>query len=214
VHFACADAIELLRSARAEGLHLTAETCPHYLYFDADEIPDGATAFKCAPPIRERRHADALRQALVDGVIDFLVSDHSPCTPALKLTEKGSFLEAWGGIASLQLGLSIAWTLSRLHGLSAHAIARWMSASPARLAGLDHRKGSIAAGRDADLVVFDPDERWVVRGAELAQRHPLTPYEGVELTGRVVQTYLRGRRVYETGGFSQEPEGRLLAAGV
>lgn len=209
VHFACADALDILTGARRERLPLTAETCPHYLYFDAESIEDGATAFKCAPPIRERRHAEALAKALKDGVLDYLVSDHSPCVPELKRLETGDFLGAWGGIASLQLGLSIAWTLG---GLRLDEIARLMCRRPAEVARLSDRKGAIAIGLDADLAVFDPDAEWVVRGAELAQRHPITPYEGRRLRGRVVRTYLRGQIVFDSGRFSDEPHGRLLGA--
>lgn len=209
VHFACADALDVLAAAKQEGLALTAETCPHYLYFDAESIADGATAFKCAPPIRERRHAEALRAALSEGVLDYLVSDHSPCVPELKRLQSGNFLEAWGGIASLQLGLAIALTL----GLSLEEIARLMCRRPAEVAGLADRKGAIAPGLDADLAVVDPDRSWVVRGAELAQRHPITPYEGRTLTGKVTRTLLGGRVVFDAGEFSEEPLGRLLGAG-
>jgi allantoinase len=212
VHFACADAIETLKNAKREGLRLTAETCPHYLYFRAEEIPDGATAYKCAPPIREARHAVALRDALRDGTIDYLVSDHSPCTPQLKRLDSGSFLEAWGGIASLQLGLSIAWTLGQEQGFSFPELAHWMSTTPARAAGLDRQKGAILVGRDADFAVFDPDASFVVRGAELAQRHPVTPYEGERLFGRVQATYLRGRKIFQAGNIGDEPYGVLLRA--
>ncbi len=210
VHFACADAIESLRSARAEGLGITAETCPHYLYFDAESIEDGATAFKCAPPIRERRHSDALAQALADGVLDYLVSDHSPCVPELKRLESGDFMQAWGGIASLQLGLAIAWTLAERRAITLPQIAEWMCRRPAEVARLSDRKGSIEVGRDADFALFDPDARWVVRGSELAQRHPITPYEGRSLRGKVTETYLRGRLIYDAGRFGDEPEGRLI----
>jgi allantoinase len=210
VHFACADAIETLRAARREGLALTAETCPHYLYFDAESIEDGQTAFKCAPPIRERRHSEALQSALQEGVLDYLVSDHSPCVPELKRLDSGNFIEAWGGIASLQLGLAIAWTLAETSGFTLPEIAHWMCRRPAEVAGLSPRKGAIAKGCDADLAVFDPDARWVVKGAELAQRHPITPYEGRTLRGKVRRTYLGGRVVYEEGRFSEEPLGRLL----
>ncbi len=211
VHFACADAVPVLKGAKAEGLQITAETCPHYLYFDAERIADGATAFKCAPPIREKRHQDGLRAALREGVIDFLVSDHSPCVPELKRLDAGDFMEAWGGIASLQLGLSIAASLGPDAGFELERIAYWMSQRPAELAGLASKKGSIAPGRDADLVVFDPEASWTVRGAELAQRHPVTPYEGHTLRGRVRRTFLRGSVVYEDGHFGTEPQGRPVA---
>ncbi len=212
VHFACADALPILAQAKREKLRLTAETCPHYLYFRAEEIPDGATAYKCAPPIREERHRVALRQALQDGTIDYLVSDHSPCTPALKQLESGSFLEAWGGIASLQLGLCIAWTLAQEQGYSFPEIARWMSERPAEVSGLSQTKGAIALGRDADFAVLDPDASWIVRGQELAQRHPLTPYEGRTLSGAVRATLLRGEVIFEDRAFSEEPRGKLLRA--
>jgi allantoinase len=213
VHFACADAIETLRSAKREKLQLSAETCPHYLYFRAEEIPDGATAYKCAPPIREERHATALREALRDGTIDYLVSDHSPCTPALKKLDTGSFLEAWGGIASLQLGLSIAWTMAKDRGVTFTEIARWMCETPARMAGLGGRKGAIAIGFDADLTVFDPDASFVVSGKNLAQRHPVTPYEGQLLAGSVQATFLRGRNIFQRGIIGDEPVGQLVRAG-
>jgi allantoinase len=213
VHFACADALPVLRAARAESLPITAETCPHYLFFDAESIADGATAFKCAPPIRERRHAQALREGLVDGVLDYLVSDHSPCTPELKRLETGDFFQAWGGIASLQLGLSVAWTLAETCGISLEQLARWMCRRPAEIAGLGRRKGAIAVGMDADFAVLDPDARFVVRGAELAQRHPITPYEGRRLRGKVTRTYLRGQIAYDAGQFSPEPLGALLNQG-
>jgi allantoinase len=213
VHFACADALDALRSARAEGLPISAETCPHYLFFAAETIEDGATAFKCAPPIRERRHAHALREALVEGVLDHLVSDHSPCVPELKRIRSGDFFEAWGGIASLQLGLSIAWTLAETTGISLEQIARWMCQRPAELAGLGRRKGAIVAGLDADFAVFDPEVRFTVRGRELAQRHPITPYEGQRLRGKVRQSYLRGQIAYDTDRFSEQPLGVLLGQG-
>ncbi len=212
VHFANGDATDLLRAAKREGLPFSAETCPHYLYFEAESIPDGNTAFKCAPPIRERHHGQALREALADGSIDFLVSDHSPCVPQLKKLETGSFLEAWGGIASLQLGLGIANTLCRQQALQFAQIGEWMCRAPAHMAGLDDRKGAIKLGLDADFAVFDPEATWVVRGGQLAQRHPTTPYEGHELQGRVVCTYLRGTKIYEAGRFSDEPMGRLQAS--
>jgi allantoinase len=212
VHFACGDAVDVLRAAKQEGLPFSAETCPHYLYFEAERIPDGNTAYKCAPPIREARHRAALRAALGDGSIDFLVSDHSPCVPELKRLQSGDFLQAWGGIASLQLGLSIAHTLCQKDGLSFAKIAEWMSAAPARMAGLSDRKGAILPGLDADFAVFDAEQQWVVRGAELAQRHPITPYEGHTLVGRVKKTFLRGAQIYDAGQFSERPQGLLQAA--
>ncbi|MGK5111596.1 allantoinase AllB [Geodermatophilus sp. CPCC 205506] len=204
VHLADADAVPLLRRARADGVRITVETCPHYLTFAAEEVPDGGTAFKCCPPIRETRHREALWTALADGDVDLVVSDHSPCTPDLKRLDVGDFALAWGGIASLQVAFPAVWTGARARGLGLAQVVGWMSAAPARLAGLTG-KGAIAVGKDADLVVFAPDERWQV--GELAHRNPVTPYAGRELRGRVRRTWLRGR---ETDG---PPTGRLLRRG-
>ena len=204
VHLADADALPLLRAARAEGVRVTVETCPHYLTFAAEEVPDGDTAFKCCPPIRESRHREALWTALATGDVDLVVSDHSPCTPELKRLDVGDFGLAWGGIASLQVALPAVWTGARARGLRLAQLVAWMSAAPARLAGLP-RKGAIAVGRDADLVAFAPEERW--RVGELLHRNPVTPYAGRELTGVVRRTWLRGAEADGT------PRGRLLDRG-
>jgi allantoinase len=209
VHLAAADPLPALRGGRAAGVPLTVETCPHYLSFVAERIPDGATAFKCAPPIREGRHQDALWQALADGDIDLVASDHSPSPPEMKHLDTGSFVDAWGGIASLQLGLPAVWTGAAGRGIGIERLARWMSAAPARLAGLGTRKGGIAAGLDADLVLFDPDAEWTVDAARLEHRHPVTPYDGLTLRGRVVTTILRGAVVFDRGLFAPA-SGRLL----
>jgi allantoinase len=198
VHLATADALPLLRDARAEGLPITVETCPHYLTFDAGEIPDGATFFKCAPPIRDRATREALWQALVDGDVDLIATDHSPCPPAMK--GDGDFLAAWGGIASLELSLAAVWTGAAARGIGVERIAQWMSEAPARLAGLDARKGSIEVGKDADLVIWDPDAEFVVDETALRQRHKRTPYAGRTLRGRVLATCARGRLVYGDTG--------------
>ncbi len=212
VHVAAAGAIPILRRARAEGLSLSAETCPHYLVFTAESIPDGATRFKCAPPIRERVHRDALWAALRTGDLDMIASDHSPCPPSLKLPAEGDCLRAWGGIASLQLSLAAVWSSAPAHGATVPDVARWMSERPARLVGLDARKGVIAAGRDADLVVWDPDGELIVEANALQHRHKVTPYEGMRLRGVVHETWLRGERVYNRGHFVHEPRGQLLSA--
>ncbi len=209
VHVATRAALPLLRAAREEGLPVSSETCPHYLTFAAEEIADGATAWKCAPPIRSTADREALWQALGDGVLQAVVSDHSPSPPALKLTERGDFVAAWGGIASLQLSLSAVWTAAQARGYGVREVARWMSSAPAELAGLSERKGAIAPGRDADLVILDPDARFTVTGARLEHRHPLTPYEGLELRGVVRQTLLRGSVIYDRGAFAA-PSGTLL----
>jgi allantoinase len=203
VHLSAAECAALLSGAKAADIAITAETCPHYLYFAAEEIPDGHTEFKCTPPLRPAINRQALWRALTTGVIDYVVSDHSPCEPSLK---SGDFTTAWGGISSLQLGLPVVWTGASAHGASLNDIARWMSAGPAELAGLPG-KGAIAVGRDADLVAFDDAATFTVHGDQLAHRHPLTPYEGRTLTGRVERVWLRGAEI--TG----EPRGRLLKRG-
>ncbi|HEX2091926.1 MAG TPA: allantoinase AllB, partial [Longimicrobiaceae bacterium] len=210
VHVAAAEALPLLRQAREEGLPLTAETCPHYLHFAAEEVPEGATEWKCAPPIRGRADREALWAALGEGTLELVASDHSPCPPALKLRDSGDFFRAWGGIASLQLGLAVVWHGARARGYTPGDLARWMSGAPARLAGVEGRKGAIAPGRDADLVVWDLDAELRVDPLRLHHRHPLTPYAGALLHGVVEATYLRGEEVYGRGGFPSVPAGRLL----
>ena len=197
VHHSAATALPLLRGAHAEGLPLTAETCPHYLRFAAEDIADGATPYKCAPPIRERANRELLWQALADGVLELVASDHSPCTPALKQLPAGDFVAAWGGIAGLQLALPVVWTEARARGHGLDAIVRWMCTATARLAGLTGRKGAIAVGADADLCVFADDEQVTIDAAALRHRHPVTPYAGATLTGRVHATYLRGHKIYD-----------------
>jgi allantoinase len=214
VHLAAAEAIPLLRRARAEGVRISAEACPHYLHFAAEEIGDGATALKCAPPIRERAVREALWRALGDGETELIASDHSPCPPEMKDPEAGDFLRAWGGISSLQLGLPVVWRGAVARDYSARQVAAWMSAGPARLAGLAHRKGAIAPGRDADLVRLEPDAEWDVRPERLHHRHPVTPYAGERLRGVVRTTWLRGRPVYEHDSFPAPPRGELLLAHV
>ena len=204
VHLADGDALPMLRSARAEGVRITVETCPHYLTFAAEEVPDGATPLKCCPPIRERAHREALWAALADGDVDLVVSDHSPCTPDLKLLDGGDFGAAWGGIASLQVALPAVWSGARARGIALADVVRWMATGPAQLAGLPG-KGAIAVGKDADLVAFAPGERWTV--GELRHRNPVTPYAGRELHGVVRRTWLRGE---EAGGGN----GRLLRRGM
>lgn len=206
VHLAAADALPLLREARAEGLPVTVETCPHYLHFTADDAERVGTALKCAPPVRGRENRERLWEALAAGDVDLVASDHSPAPPALKT---GDWHSAWGGIASLQLGLSAVWTGARARGPGIEPVAEWMCAAPARLAGLS-RKGAIEAGRDADLVVFDPDASWRVEPARLHHRHPHTPYAGDVLSGRVLRTYVRGVLAYDHGRFPAAPAGQVL----
>ena len=194
VHLSSSDAVAMIASARREGVRVTAETCPHYLTLTAEEIPDGATAFKCSPPIREASNRDSLWGGLEQGVIDFIVSDHSPCTVAMKELASGNFGAAWGGISSVQLSLSIIWTGARRRRYSLATVAAWMSEGPARLAGL-RRKGKIAPGFDADFCVLAPDESFVVDPARLYHRNPLTPYAGRRLMGVVRETWLRGEPI-------------------
>jgi allantoinase len=240
VHVSSAEGVEAIAGARAAWVPMTAETCPHYLTFAAGEIPDGATEYKCAPPIRDASHRDALWDGLEGGTLDMIVSDHSPAPAALKTP--GDFGRAWGGIASLELSLPAVWTaymaavargfppsLKRRRTAEARAeagqprdrdperaaphllnLARWMSERPAALAGLTDRKGRIAPGLDADLVVWDPEAAFVVDPARLRQRHKLTPYAGRTLTGTVLTTFVRGERVWDKSRLARAYGGRLL----
>ncbi|WFB06826.1 allantoinase AllB [Streptomyces sp. LX-29] len=206
LHLSSAEALPLIAAARREGVRVTVETCPHFLTLTAEEVPDGATEFKCCPPIREAANQDALWQGLYDGTIDCVVSDHSPCTADLKT---GDFGGAWGGIASLQLGLSAVWTEARRRGRTLEEVARWMATAPAELVGL-RAKGAIEAGRDADFAVLAPDETFTVDPAVLHHRNPVTAYAGRTLHGVVRSTWLRGRRIADHGDVPPKPLGRLL----
>ncbi|HEX6935751.1 MAG TPA: allantoinase AllB [Actinomycetes bacterium] len=207
VHLSSAGALPVLREAKVDGVRVTVETCPHYLVLRAEDVPDGATTFKCCPPVRDDANRDALWRGLADGVIDLVVSDHSPCTSDLKRLDTGDFGAAWGGISSLQLGLPLVWTEARRRGHDLADVARWMATAPAELAGL-RTKGEIRPGAAADLVVVAPDERIVVEPNALHHRNKLTPYADVELTGAVRRTWLAGAPV--TDGSTA---GRLLSRG-
>jgi allantoinase len=211
LHLSSSDALPMIASARADGVRVTVETCPHYLSFTAEEIPDGGTQFKCCPPIREAANRELLWQGLAGGIIDCVVSDHSPCTPELKRFDSGDFGVAWGGVASLQLGLSAVWTQARVRGHGLADVVRWMARKPADIAGMRH-KGTIAVGHDADLCVFAPDDSYVVDVAKLHHRNPVSPYHGRTLSGVVRGTWLRGRQIAgpEAG---PEPQGKLLTRG-
>jgi allantoinase len=211
VHHSSMSSLPLLRAARAEGLPITVETCPHYLTFVAEEIAEGATTFKCCPPIRGRENLAALWAALDEGVIDMIVSDHSPCPPEMKLVEAGDFMRAWGGISSLQLRLPVVWTEMRARGHTIERLIEWTASAPARLVGLDGRKGALRVGSDADILIFRPDAPQRVEPALLEHRHKLTPYAGRVLSGVVEATYLRGVKIYERGEFIEEAAGTLLS---
>jgi allantoinase len=200
----------MIAQARAEGLPLTIETCPHYLSFAAEEIPDGDPRYKCAPPIRTAHDRDALWQALEHGLIDTIGSDHSAAPPELKHLETGDVARAWGGIASLQLALPVVWTEAQRRGIGIEPIVKWMARRPAGLVGLGGRKGVIAEGHDADLVLFDPDATFAVDARVLEHRHKITPYDGRTLAGQVEATWLRGRLVYHQGLFPGAPAGQAL----
>jgi allantoinase len=210
VHLSSSDATSQLQYAKSQGARLTVESCPHYLTFTSEEIPDGATQFKCAPPLREKENREKLWTALLDGTIDLIASDHSPCPPAMKLLEQGDFLRAWGGIASLQLSLPVVWTQARSRGYAFTDVAKWMCSGPAHLAGLDSRKGAIAPGCDADIVIWSPEATFRVDPVRLHHRHKLTPYAGRELAGVVETTFLRGQKIFDRGEFPGAPMGRVL----
>jgi allantoinase len=215
VHLSTAKALGMIRAAKLEGLPLTVETCPHYLHCAAEEIEDGATLFKCAPPIRGRESRELLWAALLDGTLDLIATDHSPCPPAMKrLTatqpgeEAGRFDQAWGGIASLSTALSVVWTEAGRRGASLAQVARWMSAAPAKLAGIDALVGSIEVGKHANLVALDADASFVVSPEKLHYRHAISPYMGETLRGVVQATWLRGQRVFDGQGFPAAARGR------
>jgi allantoinase len=210
VHLSSSNSIAPLSRAKQAGLPITVETCPHYLTFAAEEIPDGATQFKCAPPIRERANRELLWQALAEGVIDLVASDHSPCPPEMKLRETGDFMHAWGGISSLQISLPVMWTQLRQRGFPISKLCEWMCAAPARLAGLDGHKGVLQPGCYADIVIWNPEESFRVDPAHLLHKHRVTPYENHNLYGVVETTFVRGMKVYDRGIISPTSAGVVL----
>jgi allantoinase len=208
VHLSTALALDEFRAARAEGLPITVETCPHYLHFAAEEIADGATLLKCAPPIRNKENQQQLWHGLGDGIIDMIVTDHSPCLPPMKREDSGRFDLAWGGIASISLALSVIHTECSRHGFTLDDIVRWMSSAPAALAGINNQAGALEAGRDANFVLFDTDAEFTVTPDKLHYRHAISPYLSETLRGVVKATYLRGETVYRDGSFASTPRGR------
>jgi allantoinase len=213
VHLSSALALDDLKIARAEGLPITVESCAHYLHFNAENIADGATLLKCAPPIRSSANREALWTALRSGTIDMVVTDHSPCPPEMKQQESGRFDIAWGGIASLSVALPVMWTECLQRGFSLDEIARWMSSAPAALAGIGDRAGSLQAGREANFIVFDPEGEFLVTEERLHYRHRISPYMGETLRGVVMETYLRGEVIFRDGNFVGAPQGREIVGG-
>lgn len=209
VHLSSANNIEKIQAAKAKGLPLTVETCPQYLYYNAEDIPDGNTLFKCAPPIREKENNEKLWKALKEGIIDFVVTDHSPATPELKKIESGNLKEAWGGIASIQFSLPVVWTKAKGRGFSIADVSRLMSSNVATFVG-QNKKGKIKEGYDADLVVWDPAQKFTVERENIHYRHKISPYVGEELYGVVKQTYVAGKKAFENGNFISLPQGKVL----
>jgi allantoinase len=210
VHLATSQALDMLRQAKSDGLPVSVETCPHYLHFSSDNIPDGQTLFKCAPPIRTQENREKLWHGLQEGVIDLVATDHSPCPPDMKRLAEQSFRTAWGGIASLSLALPVMWTEASARGFTLADIARWMAQGSARLASCDSRKGCIAKNYDADFAVFEPEAEFIVSEEHLHYRHRVSPYLGERLRGVVRATYLRGACIFSDGEFPGEPGGREL----
>ena len=208
VHLGTAQALPLLREAKAAGLPITAEACPHHLHFAAEDIADGATLLKCTPPIRGRENREALWAGLREGVIDMIATDHSPCPPEMKRADLGRFDLAWGGIASLSLALPVVWTDAARRGFSLNDVARWMGSAPAALPGFGQKAGALEAGREATFVVFDAEAEFTVTADRLHYRHAISPYLGETLRGVVRATYLRGEMVFQAGGFAEKAVGR------
>jgi len=213
VHLSSDEALDTIAEAKGEGLRFTAETCPHYLTLASENIPDGKTLFKCCPPIRENKNREHLWQAVTDGRLDFIVSDHSPCTPELKHIDTGDIEKAWGGISALQFGISLIWTEAKNRDFTLVDIARLMSTETAKFAGLDSVKGAIKVGNHADFLVFDPTHEFTITNEMIKHRHNITPYAGRKVCGQVQQTYVRGQLVYQQDEFLAEPIGRPLLKG-
>jgi allantoinase len=210
VHLSSSDLVPDIKAAVTKGMPFTVETCPHYLTFASEEIPDGDTRFKCAPPIREQENREKLWAALRDGTIKIVVSDHSPCTPDLKFMQEGDLKKAWGGISSLQFRLPAVWTEAQKRNFSLNDIVEWLCRKPAAFLGMDKRKGALAPGYDADIVVWDPHNKFAVSPDAIEHKHKVTPYEGRQLQGVVERTYLQGRLVFSNGKVSSEPQGKIL----
>ena len=213
VHLSSDEALDSIAQAKREGLHFSAETCPHYLTIASENIPDGKTLFKCCPPIRENDNREHLWQAISDGRLDFIVSDHSPCTPELKHIDTGDIAKAWGGISALQFGISLIWTEAKERGFTLVDIARLMSEQTAKFAGLDSIKGAIKVGHHADFLVFDPNQSYTITNEMIKHKHHITPYAGRTVYGQVQHTFVRGHHVYQHDQFINAPVGKPLLKG-
>jgi len=210
VHLSSADILPEIAQTRKDGFPLTVETCPHYLHFSSERISDGDTRFKCAPPIWNGENRENLWAGLEEGIINFITSDHSPCTPELKNLEAGNFEKAWGGISSLQFALPVIWTECKQRGYSLEQLINWMSKQPAKFIGKDQQKGQISPGFDADLVCWNPDKKYIIKKEVIHHKNKLTPYEGESLYGVVNATFLRGQKVYENGQFLGKSKGKII----
>ena len=214
VHLSSAEALPEIRKAKKEGLPLTVETCPHYLIFNAEDIPDGHTQFKCAPPIRERSNNDLLWEAVIDGTIDFIATDHSPAPPELKEVESGNFKKAWGGVAGLQFLLPAFWTEAKKRGLAVESLVSLLSTNPALFCGMEEKKGKIAIGYDADLMVWEPETTFVLTEDLIEHRHKICPYTGLTFYGKVTKTIIAGTEVFDSGRFVHLGQGNILLANL
>jgi allantoinase len=210
VHLATHLALPQIRAAKREGLPITVETCPHYLLFDADAIPDGATQFKCAPPIRKKETQDALWEALADGTLDFLASDHSPAPPDIKELLSGDFSKAWGGIAGLQFSIPAFWREAKRRGFSLESVQKFWSEGPANFIGFGGQKGKLAPGYDADLCIWHPEMEWTLVASDILHRHKVCPYTGRQMLGRTEKTFVGGNLVYDSGRFLHLACGQAL----
>lgn len=210
VHLSSSNSIQQIQNAKEKGLPLTVETGQHYLYFNAEDIPDGKTVFKCAPPIREKQNNELLWEALESGIIDFVATDHSPAPPSMKELESGNFKKAWGGISSIQFALPALWTAASKRNAGPADVAKWLSEKPAILTGKSSRKGKIAVGFDADLVAWDPDASFTINTDMIQHKHKITPYLNEQLRGLVEQTWLGGVMVFDRGNFTQLNKGKII----
>lgn len=210
VHLSSSNSIKKIQEAKSKGIPITVETSQHYLYFSSEEIGNGKTEYKCAPPIREKENNIKLYKALEENIIDFVATDHSPCTPNLKELESGNFMKAWGGISSIQFALSVLWTVVKNNNGSIHQLVKWLSENPAKCIGFKNTKGKIEIGFDADLIVLNPEEKFTVTESSIHHKNKITPYLNKLLCGVVHQTYLKSKLVFNNGEFITLQQGELL----